>query len=197
MPSRIRRSFASSLALLLLVATPAFAVLRDGSRVFPEERACIRVVLFSNTGAAGSYAIDCGRPEWKGEYEQQFDELTIGKRFRFGKDHWSRLDTNCGLSIGGKEVKAGDYYLALERNKKGEYFLVLLAQDDVRKSRLDPFQSAQVKGGQLIPLDHASAETPAPRLDVQLEQEGKNDRVHRLTITFGPHRLTATIQAKA
>lgn len=186
--------------LLALVAASARVapawLLRGGTNIYVPERQSVRCVFFGNTTVSGSYAIDWGAPAWSAEYEQGFDELTLGKRVRFGKDQWTTLDTSCALVIAGKEVKAGLYYCALERNKKGDFALVLLDPDEIRKARLDPFASESTRGGLLIPLAHAARNSKAAALMIEVVKESANEKEQTLTIAWGPHALTAQVKAK-
>lgn len=190
-------AIAAGIALTLsLPATGTVVSLRNGTMVYVPERHALRCVFFGVDNVSGSYSIDYGAPAWSAEYDSKFDELTLGKRFRFGKDQWTSLDASCPLTIGKTEVKPGLYYCAMERTKKGDFALVLLDSTEIRKSRLDPFASAQTKGGVAIPLDHSSGQDASARLSITIEKDAQNEKQQTLTISFGPHRLTALVKAR-
>lgn len=177
-------------------ATGRVAAALDGTLVYVPERKAVRCVFFGSTTVSGSYAIDYGAPAWNADYDSQFDALTMGKRVRFGKDQWTTLDSSCALGFGKTDLKAGLYYCVLERSKKGDFSLVLLESEEIRKARLDPFASAQTKGGISIPLEHAKVEDSAASLAIAVEKDAQNEKEQTLTISFGPHRLTTRVKAK-
>ena len=73
---------------------------------------------------------------------------------------------------------------------------MLLDPEDIRKTRMDPFQSEQTKGGLAIPLERGKAADPASTLHIDVKSDAKNDKQQTLSIEFGPHRLTAAVQVK-
>jgi len=111
----------------------------------PDDRASARVLYWNaqTDSAAGQVAIDYGRPVWKKEYNDpaKFDAITRGKIWRMGSNYWTILDTNLPLSIGGKTVPAGLYYLGLHRSDNGsEWSLAFIDPAKARKVHLDAFQ---------------------------------------------------------
>jgi hypothetical protein len=165
----------------------------------PDDRASVRV-LYWNTQtdvAAGQFAIDYGRPVWKKEYEDpaKFDAMTRGKIWRMGSNFWSILDTQLPLSIGGKKVPAGVYYLGLHRSEEGsEWSLVFLDPGRVRKGRLDAFQieKAPVEFEALMSI--AKAETQTEKLTITLSYP-KDDIKHvTMRVAWGNLALSATVE---
>ena len=111
----------------------------------PDDRASARVLYWNaqTDSAAGQVAIDYGRPVWKKEYNDpaKFDAITREKIWRMGSNYWTILDTNLPLSIGGKTVPAGLYYLGLHRSDNGsEWSLAFIDPAKARKVHLDAFQ---------------------------------------------------------
>jgi len=111
----------------------------------PDDRASARVLYWNakTDSAAGQVAIDYGRPVWRKEYNDtaRFDAMTRGKVWRMGSNYWTILDTNLPLSIGGKTVPVGLYYLGLHRSDNGsEWSLAFIDPARVRKMHLDAFQ---------------------------------------------------------
>jgi hypothetical protein len=165
----------------------------------PDDRSSARV-LYWNTQTnvpAGQFAIDYGRPVWKKEYEESatFDAMTRGKIWRMGSNFWSILDTQLPLSIGGKKVPAGFYYLGLHRSEEGsEWSLVFIDPGRVRKARLDAFQieKAPVEFEALMSI--AKAETRAEKLTITLSYP-KDDIKHlTMRVAWGNLALSAPIE---
>ena len=165
----------------------------------PDERASARV-LYWNTqtdAAAGQLVIDYGRPVWKKEYEDpaKFDAMTRGKIWRMGSNFWSILDTQLPLSIGGKKIPVGFYYLGLHRSEEGsEWSLVFVDPGRVRKGRLDAFQieKAPVEFEALVSF--AKAETPAEKLTITLSHPEDDIRHVTMRVAWGNLALSAAIE---
>jgi hypothetical protein len=155
-----------------------------------------RIVVGSSMGAGWQVALDCGRAEWKAEDDVTDDARTLGKRFRLGSDFWASLDSAGAVSIGGTEIKAGYWYLALERSKKGEWFLVALDAEPLRKKRIDPSKSSETSGGTLVPLKDEKLAPAAKQLDVEFVSIVGKPFEWTLEIRFGPHRLSADVTLK-
>ena len=66
----------AALAAVAIASVSAFAR-REGATVYAEGRQGVRCVFFSNTGVAASYEIDYGAPQWKSEYDTDFDAKTL------------------------------------------------------------------------------------------------------------------------
>jgi hypothetical protein len=165
----------------------------------PEDRASARV-LYWNTqtdAAAGQFVIDYGRPVWKKEYDDpaKFDAMTRGKIWRMGSNFWSILDTQLPLSIGGKKIPVGFYYLGLHRSEEGsEWSLVFIDPSRVRKGRLDAFQieKAPVEFEALMSI--AKAETQTEKLTITLSHL-KDDIQHvTMRVAWGNLALSAAIE---
>ncbi|MBI1852009.1 MAG: DUF2911 domain-containing protein [Planctomycetes bacterium] len=159
------------------------------------ERVCTRLFYFNGTGSPGQFSIDYGQPEWKAEYDSQFD-TTKGKRLRFGKDFWTTLDTNLTISISGKDVTPGHYYLALDRSNDDKWSLVLLDPKTIQGTKTDAFQTAQTTGGTLIPLTYEATTTSVEKLTVKLQKGDLDPKKSKLVITWGKHKLSAPIVAQ-
>jgi len=164
-----------------------------------DDRASARV-LYWNTqtnAPAGQFAIDYGRPVWKKEYEESatFDAMTRGKIWRMGSNFWSILDTQLPLSIGGKKVPAGFYYLGLHRSEEGsEWSLVFIDPGRVRKARLDAFQIEKAPVEFEAVMSVAKAETRAEKLTITLSYP-KGDIKHvTMRVAWGNLALSAPIE---
>jgi hypothetical protein len=165
----------------------------------PDDRASARV-LYWNTQSdapAGQFAIDYGRPVWKKEYEDsaRFDAMTRGKIWRMGSNFWTILDTQLPLSIGGKQVPVGYYYLGLHRSEEGsEWSLVFIDPARARKGRLDAFQIENAPVDFEAVMSIAKAETTAERLTITLSY-AKSDIKHvTMRVAWGNLVLSAPIE---
>jgi hypothetical protein len=177
-------------------AAPAGSALaaqgNDGKPYIQDEpRGMARVVYFGGSGLAAEYAIEYGKPAWKPDFEK----LMKG-RVRLGCDYWATLDTWNPLTVGDKEVKAGEYFLGLECAKEGQWSLVLLDPDPLRKQKIDGYSTPQTKGGQLIPMKYEETKDSADRLAIRFVGDDKDAKLQTLEIRFGRHRLTAPVKPK-
>ena len=188
----------TSLGAAIALAPVHAAPVQEAGKPYVQDtqRGMTRVVYFGNDGVSGEYAIEFGKPQWKAEFEQQI-EKSKGKRLRLGNDYWTTLDTFCPLSIGGKDLKPGLYFLALDLSAKGEWSLVTLDPEPLRKVRFDAFGSAQTKGGTDCPMAHEATKDPADSLSIRFIADEKDSRQQTLEIRFGKHRLTAPVKPKA
>jgi len=165
----------------------------------PDDRASARVLYWNSqtNAAAGQLAIDYGRPVWKKEYDDpaKFDAMTRGKIWRMGSNFWSLLDTQLPLSIGGKKVPVGAYYLGLHRSEEGsEWSLVFIDPGRVRKGRLDAFQIEKAPVDFEAVMSIAKPDTPTEKLTITLSYP-KDDIKHvTLRVAWGNLVLSAPIE---
>jgi len=165
----------------------------------PDERGSTRILYWhtAKKSPLGQVAIDYGRPVWKKEYENQalFDGFTKGKVWRFGKDFWTTLDTAMPLKIAGKEVPAGQYFLAIQRSADGAtWSLAFLDPMKIRKAGLDAFVIDRAPVDFTVPITLEKATESADKLTIVL-LAGKDDIKNvTLKINWGTLQLTAPIQ---
>ena len=191
-----------SVAALAALAFPVFAPppplpFQDYPGASKSVRVGTRIVVGSSMNQGWQVALDCGRAEWKAEDDVLDDARTLGKRFRLGSDFWASLDAAGSVSIGGKEIKAGYWYLALERSKKGEWFLVVLDAEPLRKKHVEPAKSSETSGGTLVPLKDEKLAPPAKQLDVEFAGIVGKPFEWTLEIRFGSHKLAADVTLKS
>jgi quercetin dioxygenase-like cupin family protein len=167
---------------------------------FPETspRGSTRIFYWHGPGSAGQVEIDHGLPNWNPAYESFLAGKAVGagppvKRWRFGQNFWTRLDSNIDLEIGGVALRAGDYYLVLEHDPQHGLRLVALDPEEIRGKRLDAFQAPRTQGGIVMPLRHESDLPVADRLAIRLALDAARSDEAELEIRFGPHRLTAPV----
>jgi hypothetical protein len=116
-----------------------------------------------------------------------------GRRWRFGQNFWTRLDTNIPLTIAGVKVPAGYFYLVLAHDQKKGLTLVALDPKPAAARLLDAYQAPQTTGGLEIPLTHTKPGGHAARLTIRLDVDRTKEDHADLVILFGPHRLTAPV----
>jgi hypothetical protein len=164
-----------------------------------DDRASARVLYWDTqaNAPAGQVAIDYGRPVWKREYDDsaKFDAMTRGKIWRMGSNFWTTLDTQLPLSIGGKKVAVGSYYLGLHRSEEGsEWSLVFIDPGRVRKARFDAFQIEKVPVAFEAAMSTTKADTPTEKLTITLSYP-KDDIKHvTVRVAWGNLVLSAPIE---
>jgi hypothetical protein len=166
----------------------------------PDDRASARV-LYWNTqtdSAAGQVAIDYGRPLWKTDYNDtaKFDAMTLGKIWRMGSNYWTILDTNLPLSISGKKVGVGLYYLGLHRSDNGsEWSLAFIDPAKARKMQLDAFQIERAPVEFEAHMSNVSkTERQAEKLTITLSYPKDNIKHVTLRVAWGNLVLSTPIE---
>ncbi len=167
-----------------------------------EERGSTRLIYFSKTAdrpwnySPGQVAIEYGKPVWKEEYEQGFDDLTRGKRWRMGQNYWSNLDTRFPVTIGGTHVERGIYYVVLERFEDDRWRLVLLNPDTSSDRKFDAWHvnRKETASGVEAPLEWERVQEKADHLQIRFLMDEADHRKAELEIRFGPHKLTAPVR---
>jgi len=153
----------------------------------PDDRASARLLYWNvpaNT-AAGQLAINYGRPVWRKEYEDtaKFDAMTKGQVWRMGSNFWSNLYTDVPVTIGGKSIAPGFYFVGLQRSADGDsWSLAFIDPVKVRKKRIDAFEIHKVSVAFTAPMTM---------------QTDSSDAVEKLTITLSPSDFdirTATLR---
>ena len=159
------------------------------------ERGNTRIFYWYQASSAGNVSIDYGQPRWKAQYEP-FLTKPSGKRWRFGQNFWTSLDTNIPLTIGGVELDVGQYYLVLENHSEHGLRLIALDPQAVRQQRLDAYEANKTKGGIALPLEHSKTKHTAQSLSIELTVDRSEKHRADLVVHFGPHRLTARVAMK-
>lgn len=157
-------------------------------------RMSTRIAFFGQNSSEGQIAIAYGQPEWKAEYETQFETLTKGKRWRFGNNFWTTLDSHLDLTMAGVDVASGYYYLVVERTEDDDWFLVLLDPKEARSKKLDAFMVDQTTGGIKVPLNWEKTESSTDILTIKLIPDEGDITAATLDIRWGPHQLTTAIK---
>lgn len=156
------------------------------------QRGNARIFYWGGNRSVGQLTIDYGQPPWKENYEAFLTKAT-GRRWRFGQNHWTNLDTNIDLTVGKTKVPAGHYFVVLENHPERGLQMVLLDPVGVRKRKLDSYHAHKTRGGLEVPLQHTKGKKPAGQLRIVLKVDpAQNDRA-TLVVAFGGHRLRAPV----
>jgi hypothetical protein len=199
--SKISMTFVGAAAALF--ATPAGDTddLEYQGWATSDARGCCRLIYFNQTPgekspwdfSPGQLAIEYGTPAWKDAYETQFDQLTLGKRWRLGQNLWTNLDSRFSFMVGNTEFEPGYYYLCVERSEDDEWSLVFFDPAETFDSQLDAwhvnYKDLEALGD--APLKHEKLAELEPELKIAFQLDPEDDKHAELVIRFGPHRLTA------
>lgn len=164
------------------------------------ERGTTRVGYWNNekNQGAGQFAIDHGRPVWKKDYEDpaKFDAMTKGKVWRLGENFWTTLDTDMPLTIAGKTVPAGSWYLGIERSTDGtQWNLVFIDPAKARAAHLDASEIGRAPVAIKAPLTLEQVTDSKDKLTIDLIYKAPNIGDVTLRIQWGKLQLTAPIKA--
>jgi len=158
------------------------------------DRKLARMVLFAGRGSVGGVSISYGQPQWAEKYDELIGSPKYdGKRWRFGKDEWTTLDTSVPLTLGDKELKPGVYYLTIEQ-RGGQFVLAAIDPASVHASTIDPYVAHLSQGGVETVLKHEKSDEVEKRLVIKLAQTMGSPGTGELVVRFGPHTLSAPIQ---
>jgi hypothetical protein len=166
----------------------------------PDDRASARVLYWNaqTNSAAGQVAIDYGRPVWKKQYNDtaKFDAMTRGKVWRMGSNYWTILDTNLPLSIGGKKIPIGLYYLGLHRSEEGsEWSLAFIDPAKARKMHLDAFQVERAPVEFEAHMSNVSkTENQAEKLTITLTSPKEDIKHVTMRVDWGNLALSTPIE---
>lgn len=188
---------------VLLFAIGAAAQQKKPYQVYssenPDERASTRILFWdvNKNEGAGEIAIDYGRPEWKKDYEDQakFDAFTKGKTWRFGNNFWTTLDTSIPVTIAGKSVSVGVYYLGLHRSADGaNWSLAFIDPVKVRARKTDAFDADKAPIEFQAPLVQSEAATSAEKLTVILTADPTDQKKGTLVMRWGKLHFSAPVE---
>jgi hypothetical protein len=144
---------------------------------------------------SGLVTIAYGQPEWKQEYVEQFDAVTKGKRWRFGRNFWTTLDTNIPLFLSDVAIEPGDYYLVVERPADSDdWYLLVLDPAAVREKQLDPVLAVETTGGRPVKLTHELTESTMKLLSIEIYADEEDSSRAMLAAWWGNHRLTTSLR---
>lgn len=195
------RSLLTAVGILLAVCAQAQksqkGIIAEGGTT--NDRASARVLYWNQqaNAAAGQISINYGCPVWKKDYEDtaKFDAMTNGKIWRLGNNFWTTLVTDLPLTISGRHVPPGPYYLGLSRSADGsQWSLAFINPASARKAHLDAFDIRKAKIEFLAPMSTEKAGELAEKLTITLTHP-KDDIKHvTLKIAWGNLALSAPIK---
>jgi hypothetical protein len=165
----------------------------------PDDRASARLLYWNKTAnqAAGQIAFNYGRPVWRKDYEDpaRFDAITKGKVWRMGSNFWSNLYTDLPITISGKSIKPGLYFLGLQRSADGSsWSLAFIDPVKVRKSRLDAFQIERATIEFTAPMNtEVTGSDTVEKLTIVLTGIEKNPKNVTLRVSWGHLALSAPV----
>jgi hypothetical protein len=163
------------------------------------ERGTTRVGYWDDVknGGAGQVAIDYGRPLWRKDYEDpaKFDSITKGRVWRLGSNFWTVLDTDTPITISGKTVSAGYWYIGLKRSTDGSsWSLAFIDPRKVKQARLDASEIARAPVEFEAPMALEKAANSKDRLTIDLVIDKTNIYHPTLRIAWGNLQLSAPVQ---
>jgi Protein of unknown function (DUF2911) len=198
----VRTKFLGSLLVLLaagmLHAQQANIGVEGGDP--PDDRGSARLLYWNSTAkaAAGQVAFNYGRPVWRKEYEDsaKFDSITKGRTWRMGSNFWSNLYTDLPITISGKVISPGQYFLGLERSADGSaWSLAFIDPVKVRKARIDAFQIEKAKVEFTVPMTTDTAPADAvEKLTITLTHPENDMRDATLKVAWGHLALSAPVK---
>lgn len=169
----------------------------------PDDRASARLLYWNGpaNAADGQLAINYGRPVWKKQYEDvaTFDKMTKGKIWRMGSNFWTNLYTDVPVTIGGKSISPGFYFLGMQRSDDGSSWnLAFIDPVKVRESRIDAFdvRKATVEFTAPMTVEPASGD-PVDKLTITLANAQNDIRSATLKVAWGHLALTAPVHVAA
>lgn len=163
------------------------------------ERGTTRVGYWNNEKnmGAGQLAIDYGRPVWRKEYEDatNFDKMTKGKVYRLGSNFWTTLDSDMPLTIAGKTIPAGSWYLGLHRSEDGAtWSLVFIDPAKARAAHIDASEIERAPIAHKAPMTVEQAGDAKDKLTIDLVFQKGNLKDVTVRIAWGKMQLSAPIQ---
>src|SRR5262245_44869802 len=140
------------LPLAAATALLAAAVLAQQPSVTNPAWQRARAVWFtqSNNPVGAELCLGMAEVPFDDDAKKRLDDAKPGERIALGGD-WATLDTFTGLEFGDVKVPKGDYYLALEKDKKG-WVLVILEPAKVQKAQALPPGGGKDKPVARVPL---------------------------------------------
>jgi hypothetical protein len=144
-------------------------------------------------------SIDFGRPLWNRQLDNPavFDQLTQGRVWRLGSDHWTMLDTNLPLNIAGRDIPVGLWYLGLDRSRDGATWnLAFIDPVKARSGHLDGHWMDAVPVEFKVPLTVETTTAPlTEKLTITLSAQPNDMRNLKLLIAWGRLHLATPVRA--
>jgi len=165
------------------------------------ERSSARVFYWNSqkNSSPGQFVVNYSAPAWSKEMDDPaaFDKATKGKIWRLGKDFWTTLDTNIPLTIAGKEVAPGSYYLGLERSSDGAtWSLVFIDPAKARKNHADAFDMTLTPVEFKVPTTVQKGTAKNEKLVIDLSYAKETPKSVTMKISWGTMQVSVPIEAQ-
>ncbi len=145
-------------------------------------------------GSPGQVFLHYGQPEWKAEHEAV---LTSKKEetVRLGSNWWTTLDTTLPLTIGETKVPSGVYYLGLHKTAKGQWQLMLLDPQEVRRRKAHPGLTPTLAAKLTADLNYRKVSKSMDKLSITIKPSKSDPKIGSLLIHWSNHCLQAQLEA--
>jgi len=120
--------------------------------------------------------------------------MTKGKVYRLGSNFWTTLDTDMPLTISGKTIPAGIWYLGLQRSEDGAtWSLVFIDPAKARAAHIDASEIERAPITFKAPMTVERAAEAKDKLTIDLVFQRGNLKDMTLKIAWGKMQLSAPI----
>ncbi len=149
-------------------------------------------VLWHEHGKVRQVSISFGQAEWRSAYDNFIDSRSP-RHIRLGSGAWTTLQSSLDFELNKQSIRAGRWYLGVQRNEKKKWFLTLMAAEKVDRLGSPAGSTISQKPDITTPLVYSRHDKHTKKLSIDLTTiPGKPDRA-QLTIAWGNHRLTGEI----
>jgi hypothetical protein len=165
------------------------------------ERGLTRILYWNpqKDAPVAAVSIDFGRPVWNRQLDipAAFDQLTRGKVWRLGNDYWTILDTNLPLTIAGRDIPVGLWYLGLHRSADGAtWSLAFINPVKARAGHMDGHWMDAVPVQFKVPLTvESTTAAMTEKLAITLSAQPDDMRNLTLRIAWGRLHLATPVRA--
>ena len=182
----------SLLALALLATTCSLSA----QYFVPDQSLARRMTRVTWMGMSGeqSLAIEFGQPKWGKDYDA-FMQGQTARHARLGNGAWSTLTNGVDLTLGGKKVPRGRWYLGARRDDKQNWTLTLMASDKLDLAGLGSGATISTQPDLELPMRLERTEQATELLDVRLASNKDGKENVSLTVAWGKYRLRADLLA--
>jgi len=113
-----------------------------------------------------------------------------------GSNFWSNLYTDLPITISGKSIKPGLYFLGLRRSVDGSsWSLAFIDPVKVRRARLDAFQIQRATVEFTAPMNtEVAGSNPVEKLTIVLRALENDPKNLTLKVSWGPLALSAPVK---
>ena len=112
-------------------------------------------------------------------------QAKAGTRLRLGNNFFATFDTSCAVDVGGGVLRAGVYYLALERGTGDSFSLVFLDPRGIRRKKLNSNRTAETTGGTEAPMLWNKSAPQSDNLRITMNPAAQRGDKVKLAVRFG------------